>query len=76
VNLLNSGSEVPTIGTLNLNVGGYRFQFGTLQLGGAATINVQSDNQSYTPLSQILPQAPQFNFSTMRPLTPALLIAR
>ena len=35
---------VPTIGTLNLNVGGYTFQNGTLQLGGAATINVQSHN--------------------------------
>ena len=35
---------VPTIGTLNLNVGGFTFQNGTLQLGGAATINVQSHN--------------------------------
>src|SRR6516164_7030243 len=35
---------VPTIGTLNLNVGGYTFQNGTLQLGGAATLNVQSHN--------------------------------
>src|SRR5262245_32560317 len=34
----------PTIGILNLNVGGYTFQNGTLQLGGAATINVQSHN--------------------------------
>jgi fibronectin-binding autotransporter adhesin len=46
VNLLSeSGSpNVPIIGTLNLNVGGYMFQNGTLQLGGAATINVQSHN--------------------------------
>jgi autotransporter-associated beta strand protein len=35
---------VPTIGTLNLNVGGFTFQNGTLQLGGATTINVQSHN--------------------------------
>src|SRR6516164_873392 len=35
---------VPTIGELNLNVGGYTFQNGTLQLGGAATVNVQSHN--------------------------------
>src|SRR6516162_6480233 len=35
---------VPTIGELNFNVGGYSFQNGTLQLGGAATVNVQSHN--------------------------------
>jgi outer membrane autotransporter protein len=49
VNLLNAPPEVPTIGTLNLNVGGYTFQNGTLRLGGlqilgGATINVQSHN--------------------------------
>ena len=71
VNLVSVSLDVPTIGILNLNVGGYTFTTGTLQLGGAATINVQS-----TTLSKTLPQTPQFNFSAMRPLTPALLIAR
>ena len=44
VNLLSVGPDVPTIGILNLNVRGYTFQNGTLQLGGPATINVQSRN--------------------------------
>src|SRR4029077_11371424 len=38
---------VPTIGILNLDgraAGGFTFQNGTLQLGGATTINVQSHN--------------------------------
>jgi autotransporter-associated beta strand protein len=45
VNLVSEPPEVPTIGTLNLNVRGYTFQNGTLQLGGLATINVQSHNR-------------------------------
>jgi autotransporter-associated beta strand protein len=39
--------SIPIIGTLNLDgsiPSGYTFQGGTLQLGGAATINVQSHN--------------------------------
>jgi len=44
VNLLSEPPDVPTIGILNLNVRGYTFQNGTLQLGGPATINVQSHN--------------------------------